>query len=85
VSSLLVSAEGGGQGGGLRRFLCAPHPVALEVKLGDGDVGVAAESGHGDGSYPVYRGVDETGEIVQLVVDFLVLAAEDVDGALVHR
>jgi hypothetical protein len=49
------------------------------VTLGDGDVGVAAESGHGDGSYPVYWGVDETGEI-----DFLVLAAEDADGALVH-
>lgn len=55
------------------------------MTLGDGDVGVAAESGHGDGSYPVYWGVDETGEIVQLAVDFLVLAAEDADGALVHR
>ncbi|GAA2569893.1 DUF4241 domain-containing protein [Microbacterium binotii] len=67
-------------------FLRTPHPVAFEVPLGDGDgdVGVAAESGHGDGSYPVYWGVDEAGGIVQLVVDFLVLAAEDDDGVLVH-
>jgi hypothetical protein len=31
------------------------------------------QSGYGDGSYPSYWGIDENGEIVSLVIDFLVL------------
>lgn len=64
--------------------LRAPHPVAIDVPLGRGDAGIVAESGHGDGSYPVYWGVDADGVIVQLVVDFLVLAAQAEDGSLAH-
>lgn len=43
--------------------------------------GVVVSSGYGDGVYPAYWGIDENGEIVSLVIDFLVLVKED-DGIL---
>lgn len=60
----------------------AEQPVALEVPVGAGDVGVVLDSGYGDGSYPVYWGVDAAGAPVQLVVDFLMLVDQDEDGVL---
>jgi len=63
--------------------LRAPHPVVLDVPLGADEVGIAADSGHGDGSYPVLWGVDADGVVAQLVVDFLVLVTEDDDEELI--
>lgn len=58
--------------------------AASEFKVGRKNVGIACESGYGDGGYPAYWGVDSQGRIAQLVIDFLVLASEDDDGALTH-
>lgn len=52
--------------------------------LGEGQAGVATESGYGDGGYPVLWGVDDDGAVVQLVVDFMVLVTDAEDGRLVH-
>lgn len=66
------------------RFVTATRPVAFEVPLGETDRGLAFDSGFGDGSYPVYWGVDDHGELAQLVIDFMVLVDQDDDGALAH-
>ncbi|OZD43716.1 hypothetical protein CH252_24535 [Rhodococcus sp. 06-1477-1B] len=65
-------------------YIHAASPSVQEVALGSSDVGVVAESGYGDGSYPVYWGLDETGAVAQLVVDFLVLVTAGDDGNLRH-
>lgn len=69
------------------QFVAAPRPAAVEVSLDAGDTGIVVDSGYGDGSYPVYWGVDADGEVAQLVVDFMLLVDEDEDedGTLVHR
>ncbi|MDA3805441.1 DUF4241 domain-containing protein [Clavibacter sp. CT19] len=64
-------------------FQRAPRPAVMDVPLGADEVGIAAESGHGDGSCPVLWGVDADGVVAQLVVDFLVLVTEDDDEELV--
>lgn len=66
------------------RFTAAPRPAALEVPLGGTDVGLAFDSGFGDGGYPAYWGVDAHGNTAQIVVDFMVLVAEDGDGVVTH-
>ncbi|WP_435735338.1 DUF4241 domain-containing protein [Cellulosimicrobium sp. PMB13] len=66
------------------RFTTAARPAALELPLGGADSGLALDSGYGDGSYPVYWGVDAQGDIAQLVVDFMVLVTQDDDGAITH-
>lgn len=63
-------------------FVAAERPVALTIPLGPVDAGIAVDSGYGDGSYPVYWGVDAEGRVVQLVVDFMVLVDQDDDGIL---
>lgn len=68
-----------------RRFTAAERPSAIEVPLVGEDVGVVVESGYGDGSYPAYWGLDASGRIAQLVIDFLILTAQDEQGALTHR
>lgn len=65
-------------------YMYAPSPSVQEVGLGPSDVGIVAESGYGDGQYPVYWGIDETGAVAQLVVDFLVLVTADEEGNLRH-
>ncbi|WP_295832307.1 DUF4241 domain-containing protein [uncultured Microbacterium sp.] len=65
-------------------FVYAPSPSVQEVALGSSDVGIVAESGYGDGQYPVYWGLDEAGAVAQLVVDFLVLVTADDEGNLRH-
>ncbi|MFF7291930.1 DUF4241 domain-containing protein [Microbacterium sp. NPDC008134] len=64
------------------RFIAAESPTAIEISLGAEEVGIAVDSGYGDGSYPVYWGVDAEGMIVQLVVDFMMLVDQDDDGVL---
>ncbi|PWD52060.1 hypothetical protein C8046_16815 [Serinibacter arcticus] len=66
------------------RFTTAARPAVLEVPLGATDLGIAFDTGYGDGSYPVYWGVDEQGRTAQLVVDCMVLVAQDDDGVLTH-
>lgn len=68
-----------------RRFTTAQRPAALEVPLGGADVGVVAESGYGDGTYPAYWGLDADGRTAQLVIEFLVLTTRDDDGNFRHR
>jgi hypothetical protein len=68
-----------------RRFTAAERPAALEVPLGGADVGIVADSGYGDGSYPAYWGLDAEGRTAQLVIDFLILTTYDEDGVLRHR
>lgn len=68
-----------------QRFSAAERPAAIEVPLGGADVGIAVDSGYGDGGYPVYWGVDAEGRVAQLVVGFMVLAAQDDTGALTRR
>lgn len=63
-------------------YMAEYRPAAMVFPLPSGDVGVVADSGYGDGSYPVFWGVDAQGEVVQLVVDFLVLADQREDGVL---
>ncbi|MBP1325919.1 hypothetical protein JOF28_001151 [Leucobacter exalbidus] len=65
-------------------FTAIERPATLEFSLGDAGVGFAADSGYGDGSYPVYWGEDANGEVAELVVDFMVLVAADDDGVLKH-
>lgn len=62
----------------------AERPAALPVTVDGADIGIAVESGYGDGSYPAYWGVNADGAIVQLVVDFMVLVAQDEAGTLHH-
>jgi hypothetical protein len=64
-------------------FQRVPGPAVMDVPLGGGEVGIAADSGHGDGSCPVFWGVDSDGVVAQLVVDFLVLVSEDDDEELI--
>ncbi|RNI19532.1 GNAT family N-acetyltransferase [Flexivirga caeni] len=66
------------------RFTATPYPRVLEFPLGNGDTGVACDSGFGDGGYPIYWGLDAQGRTAQLVVDFMVLVAEDDGGAFRH-
>lgn len=66
------------------RFTEASRPAAAEIPLGGADVGLAFDSGYGDGGYPVYWGVDAQGSVAQLVVDFMILADQDDDGVLTH-
>lgn len=66
------------------RFTAVSQPAVLEIPLGGNDVGLAVESGFGDGGYPAYWGVDAHGNTAQLVVDFMVLVAEDDDGVVTH-
>lgn len=51
-------------------------PLVVPLSLGHDDAvdGVLVASGWGDGSYPVSWGADATGQLVALLVDFLVLA-----------
>lgn len=58
------------------------RPAAMPVPLGD-SLGIAVESGYGDGSYPAYWGIDADGRTAQLVVDFMILVESDDDGALI--
>ncbi len=44
---------------------------------------VIASSGYGDGSYPAQWGLDDSGEVVSLYIDFLVLVEETADGRYV--
>jgi hypothetical protein len=37
------------------------------------------QSGYGDGSYPSYWGLDKNGEVLSLVIDFLVLLVPEYD------
>jgi len=46
----------------------------INFKLPNSELNITMfHSGYGDGSYPSYWGIDENGEIVSLVIDFLVL------------
>lgn len=45
---------------------------------GDLNDAVMVTSGYGDGAYPCYWGIDATGSLTSLVVDFLVLAESHV-------
>lgn len=65
------------------RFTATGRPIS-EFGLGADDVGVACDSGFGDGSYPAYWGLDADDQVVELVVDFLTLARQDADGVLRH-
>lgn len=49
-------------------------PNAVMLPLVEQDEGVIVSSGFGDGAYPVYFGVDDAGDPVCLIVDFLVVA-----------
>lgn len=63
----------------------ASLPAAVEVSLGE-DVGIAVDSGFGDGSYPICWGLDAQGRTAQLVVDFMILVSrEEQDGAAIFR
>ena len=66
----------------LTAFFAETRPCAMTFDLASGGIGVATDSGYGDGNYPVYWGVDSEGRIAQLVVDFMVLVNQDDDGAL---
>ncbi|WP_433676981.1 DUF4241 domain-containing protein [Microbacterium gorillae] len=66
----------------LTAFFAETRPCAMTFDLASGGIGVATDSGYGDGSYPVYWGVDSEGRIAQLVVDFMVLVNQDDDGVL---
>lgn len=55
----------------------AIRPKVLQFPLAGQNVGFACDSGWGDGSYPVYWGLDSAGQIAQLVVDFSVLVTKD--------
>lgn len=68
-----------------RRFIAAPRPSAITVPLRGADVGIAVESGRGDGSYPAYWGLDANGQDAQLVVDFMVMVTQDEDDASAGR
>lgn len=67
------------------RFGGMSRPAAAEIPLDGTDVGIAADSGYGDGSYPAYWGIDAQGRTAQLIVDFLTLVDQDDDGVLTHR
>ena len=46
----------------------------INFQLPDSELNIAMfHSGYGDGNYPSYWGIDKDGEIVSLVIDFLVL------------
>lgn len=55
----------------------ATRPAVTQFPLEGSNVGFACDSGWGDGSYPVYWGLDAHGHIAQLVVDFSVLVRDD--------
>ncbi|WP_402841581.1 DUF4241 domain-containing protein [Microbacterium sp. GXS0129] len=63
-------------------YMAEHRPAAMVFPLASGNVGVVADSGYGDGSYPAYWGVDGQGEVAQLVVDFLVLVRQGEDDVL---
>lgn len=67
----------------LALFKTIERPAAAEFSLTGTNVGFACESGWGDGSYPVYWGLDAQGQTAQLVVDFSVLVT-DQDGTYRH-
>jgi hypothetical protein len=50
------------------------RPRSLMLSLVGTNDTVIADSGWGDGGYPVYWGVDENGKPVVLLVDFRLLA-----------
>ncbi|MFT3875834.1 MAG: DUF4241 domain-containing protein [Propioniciclava sp.] len=66
------------------QLTAAPLPAVFEFPLGNQNVGVAFDSGYGDGGYPAYWGLDAQSRVAQLVIDFLVLATQDDDGVLTH-
>ncbi|HVY45567.1 MAG TPA: DUF4241 domain-containing protein [Minicystis sp.] len=57
-----------------------PNAHVFSLREGAPDSAVSS-SGYGDGSYPVYWGIGAEGELVELVVDFLVLAAWPEEGS----
>lgn len=59
--------------GALASVTEAERPVAVQFTAGVSNLGLVCDSGWGDGSYPMYWGIDARGEIAQLVVDFFVL------------
>ncbi|KXO92755.1 hypothetical protein AXK58_19355 [Tsukamurella tyrosinosolvens] len=52
------------------------QPTGYTFPAGGTSVGVAAATGWGDGTYPVYWGIDAHGNAAQLVVDFMVLVSD---------
>ena len=52
----------------------ASRPSACLVSMQDEHDGLVVASGSGDAGYPSYWGIDAAGQVVSLVVDFLVLA-----------
>jgi hypothetical protein len=59
------------------------EPLARMLSLVNTDDLAITETGHGDGTYPAYWGVDAAGKPVQLIVDFFVVTpfpAEEGDG-----
>ncbi|PPF46967.1 hypothetical protein C5B85_01425 [Pseudoclavibacter sp. AY1F1] len=65
-------------------FSAAQTPAVQEFDLAGTDIGIAFDSGYGDGSYPAYWGLDSEGAVAQLVVDCMVLVEQDEDGVLTH-
>lgn len=59
-----------------------PRPAAIQFSPGASDTGFACDSGNGDGYYPAYWGLDAHGNLAQLVVDFIMLPAEEDGPAL---
>ncbi len=51
-----------------------PPPLRIRVGPNDTPNGFKFRSGYGDGSYPAYWGLDESGAAVNLTIDFLVAA-----------
>lgn len=56
-----------------------PAPLRIGVGADETPNGYKFSSGHGDGSYPVYWGLDSSGAVVDLTVDFLVAAEQSTE------
>lgn len=54
-----------------------PRPSADQFTMAGGNVGIACDSGFGDGSFAVYWGLDADENVVELVVDFSVLLKKE--------
>lgn len=51
-----------------------PVPLRIRISPTETPNGYKFQSGYGDGSYPAYWGLDRTGSVVNLTIDFLITA-----------